>query len=337
MKLPHYLRSHRRDDDEPYVIGGAAGVLAFLIVSFFAFAAVDGYLLRSGSLAAVISSVLVDLANGDRSANAVGGLTPSPVLVRVAQAKANDMAAKSYFAHTSPEGKDPWYWFKQEGYAFIYAGENLAVDFSDSAMVESAWMNSPEHRANLLDGRYTEIGIATAQGTFEGHPTTFVVQVFGTPAPAPVAVAVTQASVPVAPTELATATAPPPPPRPVVAGTTTPPEETVVTPAPAEPVEPSLPEATAPEQAPVALATAPPPTVSPWWASLLASPRTVLGYVYYALAALTLLILAYVTELEFHRRHLRHVVAASALFALMASLFLIADLLLFARPVLAAL
>src|SRR3989344_4587883 len=333
MKLPHYLRRHKKDDDMPYDIGGAAGVLAFLILAFFALAATQSYLLRSGSLAAVISAVLVELANGDRSENAIGSLSVNPLLVRVAQAKANDMAAKSYFAHTSPESKDPWYWFNQEGYAFTYAGENLAVDFSDSAVVEEAWMNSPEHRANLLDGRYTEIGIATAQGTFEGHPTTFVVQVFGTPAPAPVAVAVTQASVPVAPTELATATAPPPPPRPVVAGTTTPPEETVVTPAPAEPVEPSLPAATAPEQVPVALVTAPPPKVAPWWASLLASPRTVLGYVYYALAALTLLILAYVTELEFHRRHLRHVVAASALFALMASLFLIADLLLFARPV----
>ena len=41
--------------------------------------------------------------------------------------KADDMAAKSYFAHTSPEGIDPWHWFAQVGYKFTYAGENLAV------------------------------------------------------------------------------------------------------------------------------------------------------------------------------------------------------------------
>ena len=47
-----------------------------------------------------------------------------------AQAKADDMATKGYFAHTSPDGKNSWYWFKQAGYTFTYAGENLALDFS---------------------------------------------------------------------------------------------------------------------------------------------------------------------------------------------------------------
>ena len=57
----------------------------------------------------------------------------------------------------------------------------MAVDFSDSADVERAWMNSATHRENLLDPHFTEIGIALAQGTYQGRATTFVVQMFGAP------------------------------------------------------------------------------------------------------------------------------------------------------------
>lgn len=92
------------------------------------------------------------------------------------------MALKGYFAHTSPEGKAPWYWFKQVGYKYEYAGENLAVDFTDSQDVDKAWMNSPTHRANILKNSYTEMGTGIATGTYEGSPTIFVAQEFGKPA-----------------------------------------------------------------------------------------------------------------------------------------------------------
>ena len=65
------------------------------------------------NLASVVSAVLVDLTNADRKANALGVLTVNPTLVVAAQEKANDMAAKSYFAHTSPEGLTPWHWFSK--------------------------------------------------------------------------------------------------------------------------------------------------------------------------------------------------------------------------------
>jgi hypothetical protein len=95
--------------------------------------------------------------------------------------KANDMAEKGYFAHTSPEGKTPWYWFKQAGYDYSYAGENLAVNFFESKDVAEAWMNSPTHRANIVKKDYTEIGIAVATGMYEGRQSVFVAQLFGTP------------------------------------------------------------------------------------------------------------------------------------------------------------
>jgi uncharacterized protein YkwD len=155
-----------------------------IVIGTLVFISQANYLMsRVPTVAAVISSVLVELTNVDRTSQGLGTLTVSPVLTEVAQAKANDMAQKGYFAHTSPEGLTPWHWFKEKGYRFAYAGENLAVDFSESADVQRAWMNSPTHRANVVGTQFTEIGIATANGIYNGRPTTFVVQVFGTPSP----------------------------------------------------------------------------------------------------------------------------------------------------------
>jgi hypothetical protein len=157
---------------------------------------------RVPAVAAVISSVLVELANTDRNAQGLATLKVNPLLNEVALAKANDMAAKQYFAHNSPDGLTPWHWFKEKGYAFTYAGENLAIDFNESSDVERAWMNSPTHRANIVGTQFTEIGIAVVPGTYQGRPTNYVVQVFGTPspkavAPAPVSTTTTVAAKPV--------------------------------------------------------------------------------------------------------------------------------------------
>jgi hypothetical protein len=133
-------------------------------------------------LAAVIPAVLVDLANKDRADNGLLALRVSDELEDAARLKAQHMAEEEYFAHTSPDGVTPWYWFIEAGYEFSAAGENLAVHYTDSEDVEDAWMDSPGHRANILNAGFTEIGIATAKGTFEGHDTIFVVQMFGRPA-----------------------------------------------------------------------------------------------------------------------------------------------------------
>ncbi|OHB15862.1 MAG: hypothetical protein A2431_01215 [Candidatus Zambryskibacteria bacterium RIFOXYC1_FULL_39_10] len=133
------------------------------------------------SLSAIYASVLVNLTNKDRVAANVAELIINPVLEKAAQMKADDMAAKSYFAHNTPEGNTPWYWFEQAGYKYKYAGENLAVNFENSADVETAWMNSRGHFLNIVNPKYTEIGIATSTGVYKGRTATFVVQLFGTP------------------------------------------------------------------------------------------------------------------------------------------------------------
>jgi len=135
----------------------------------------------SADQAAVLPTVLVDLTNADRQTNGLGGLTLNPTLVASAQAKANDMAKNGYFAHISPEGRDPWFWFSQVGYSYRSAGENLAVGFFESRDVVDAWMESLTHRANILSEKYTEIGVAVARGTYNGLEVVFAVQHFGRP------------------------------------------------------------------------------------------------------------------------------------------------------------
>jgi hypothetical protein len=158
-------------------------------------------------LASVLPATLIDLTNTERVQSLESGLIYSEVLTQAAQAKANDMAEHQYFAHTSPSGVEPWYWFQQAGYAYKHAGENLAIDFTDSDQVVAAWMNSPKHRENILNQSYTQIGIAMAQGQYEGHSTTYVVQFFGTPAdPAPIAATTQTKPVTIASTAAVTST-----------------------------------------------------------------------------------------------------------------------------------
>lgn len=181
--LKKYLISHKANNYKPHILRdtGVAFVLALIIVSFVISLSSHFAITRTKLTSLVLSGVLVDFANNDRAEKNFGHLAVSSVLQKAAQLKANDMAEKSYFAHTSPEGKTPWYWFRQAGYDFTYAGENLAINFNESVDVNQAWMNSPGHRANILNDNFTEIGIATAEGVYQGKPTTFVVQLFGTP------------------------------------------------------------------------------------------------------------------------------------------------------------
>jgi len=145
-------------------------------------------------LSAIMPEVVVNLVNSNRAAKGVKGVINSPLLDQAATLKAKDMADKGYFSHAGPDGKLPWYWLDAAGYAYSYAGENLAINYVESADVVLAWMNSPGHRENILNDKYTEIGIGVAEGFFEGQKATFVVQFFGSPAQKPVRVAVTGTS-----------------------------------------------------------------------------------------------------------------------------------------------
>lgn len=132
--------------------------------------------------AAVMPAVVAVLTNEARAADDLGELHVDEKLTRAAQAKAEDMAEKGYFAHVSPDGTTPWYWIIREEYLYVYAGENLAVNFDESEDVVEAWLASPTHRFNIMKRQYTDIGIGIATGTYKGREATFVVQMFGAPA-----------------------------------------------------------------------------------------------------------------------------------------------------------
>ncbi len=128
-------------------------------------------------------SDIISLTNEERSKSGAGPVTVNSQLNQAAAAKAADMFANNYWAHTSPKGVEPWFFVSQSGYKYQHAGENLARDFSSASSIVSAWMNSPTHKKNLLDGRYTDIGVAVVDGFINGVETTLVVQLFGTPQP----------------------------------------------------------------------------------------------------------------------------------------------------------
>lgn len=332
MSIPENLPGVRRPHPARHLfsIAGLSMFVVFILGSFFVSAVYLRGLITGNQLAAVVTSTLVDLANNDRAGENEQALTVNTKLAEAAQEKANDMAEKGYFAHVSPDGRDSWSWFKDVGYSFSYAGENLAVNFTDSKDVEQAWMNSPTHRANILNGKFTEVGIATAEGEYHGKHAIFVVQMFGRPSL--FASAPTSAGEPenVAPTDLATTQAPAPateaPGR--ILGT-----ETPAAPAPAAAAE--VPSAVAAEQAAPApvVAAAPAPHYSSWLDALASSPMNMLRSLYFACALVIILALIMTTELEFKKHHLRHVFAAAFLLVLMGGLFTVADRLVFTDPV----
>jgi len=99
-------------------------ITALIQVFFF-----SDFLVKLEKLAAVLPGVLVMMTNNERTHESLHTLSENTQLKEAAQLKANDMASKGYFAHTSPEGKTPWYWLDLVGYPYIKAGENLAVNF----------------------------------------------------------------------------------------------------------------------------------------------------------------------------------------------------------------
>ncbi|HWQ60047.1 MAG TPA: CAP domain-containing protein [Candidatus Fimivivens sp.] len=122
----------------------------------------------------------ITLANKERSDRGIGTLSENASLDKAAAMKLADMEKNGYFAHTSPQGLTPWSFMDSAGYGYRYAGENLAIHFTDPESEHSAWMKSEKHCQNILDPRYRETGIAVKKIFFEGRETMLVVEMFGT-------------------------------------------------------------------------------------------------------------------------------------------------------------
>lgn len=137
-----------------------------------------------GYATSISPRILLAETNGERSAHKQAALQLNNQLTQAAQAKANDMAKRNYWSHNTPDGQEPWVFVDNTGYAYQAAGENLAYGFSTSNQVVQAWMQSPEHRANMLNSAYQDVGFATANiPNYQGNgPETVVVAMYGEPA-----------------------------------------------------------------------------------------------------------------------------------------------------------
>jgi cell division septation protein DedD len=131
-----------------------------------------------------IGGLLAD-TNSSRSANGVASLSLNDRLNAAAQASADDMAARNYWSHNTPDGNPPWIWVANQGYSYQKLGQNLATGFSDEQSTIDGWMNSPPHRENLLDPAFTQVGFGFANNpnytAAGGGPMTIIVAFYGAP------------------------------------------------------------------------------------------------------------------------------------------------------------
>ena len=306
--LKKYFIPHHENDYKPHFLREKSVFVLVLIIVFVLplFSLLQRtFITKTGFTAAIVASVLADFANSDRIDLNSSPLVVNPLLVDAAKKKAEDMAQKGYFAHTSPEGLTPWYWLFEAGYNFSAAGENLAVDFSDSEEVNRAWLNSPGHRANILNSKFTEIGIATARGIYNGRETTFVVQFFGRPSAAETAAVSIQVVSPQNVSQIVSAK----------------PEEEKSNEAGVAGemfVSVGVPES---ESSPQAPETA---IVSEKYASelttLVSSPKKLLSYLYIILGTIIIIALLLNIFIEIRRQHPRHILYGLSLLVLIISL-----------------
>ncbi len=185
--LAHLFRPGRSNNHRPRLLHPELlFILSFLVVVFGSLVYVDTIRYQPlenilGYASNINPEDVVRLTNSERAKQGLHELVFNSTLSAAAQAKGQDMFAHQYWAHTSPAGKEPWDFMNEVGYTYRVAGENLARDFMTTTTMVDAWMASPTHRANIVNARYTEIGIAVINGHLQGVDTTLVVQMFGTP------------------------------------------------------------------------------------------------------------------------------------------------------------
>lgn len=139
-----------------------------------------------GSVSDFSSSRLLEDTNAQRASGSESALTINAQLTAAAQSKADDMVARDYWAHNTPDGKTPWSFIEAAGYSYQRAGENLAYGFDNADDTVTGWMNSAEHRANILNADYSEVGFGVASSdNYQGKgPEIVVVAEYGQPIPA---------------------------------------------------------------------------------------------------------------------------------------------------------
>jgi len=142
----------------------------------------------SATLASEISEDnILGLINKERTYRGIPSLEVRDELREASINKSKDMITRNYFDHYA-FGLTPWDFITNSGYDYLYAGENLAMDFDTSEGMVSSWMKSSAHRNNILNPEFDETGIGVVKGEYtEGgntHTTYMVTNMFGKEKPA---------------------------------------------------------------------------------------------------------------------------------------------------------
>lgn len=130
---------------------------------------------------------ILNAVNQQRSLRDLTTLNTNNKLTWAAQSKCDDMQARHYFAHVDPDGHYIWDKIVAAGYTpYLELGENIAIEFYDTDSLINAWMNSPEHRANILNDGFRDQGMGLAFGnSAAGQYHSVIDNTFGTLAPVP--------------------------------------------------------------------------------------------------------------------------------------------------------
>ena len=114
-----------------------------------------------------LEAEMLNLVNRERIANGLAPLEADPELTEVARRHSADMFARSYFSHNTPENKTPFDRIRESDVSFRTAGENLALA-PTLQIAHTGLMNSPGHRANILQSNFGRLGIGVLDGGRRG-------------------------------------------------------------------------------------------------------------------------------------------------------------------------
>lgn len=180
--LYHLFVPHSKNNHRAKLLHNSSIAILIVYLLFINFIAIS-VKHSSPQVLGVSYSITVDellsLTNKARQEKGLKPLALNNELSTAAQMKAQDMLVKNYWAHFAPDGTSPWYFVKNSGYVYAYAGENLAKGFTTTSDAQAAWMNSTSHRENILSDKYNDVGFAVTEGQLIGEDTVLIVEMFG--------------------------------------------------------------------------------------------------------------------------------------------------------------
>lgn len=186
-KIRNFVRlavvPHRDNDYRPHLIrryGLVAVIFTVIGLQIGYYSTTNASVL--GDKTDITINGLFEQTNQVRLQANIPSLSQNIKLNQAAYLKAQDMFSDQYWSHNAPDGTLPWKWMGDMGYDYNEAGENLSMNYLTTSNVMKAWMNSPEHKENILKANYQDVGFAVVSGILNNRPTTIVVALYAVPA-----------------------------------------------------------------------------------------------------------------------------------------------------------